>query len=711
MSKAKRKGKRTAVPQGTDAEKDVSAAVPSTAPETPPALRLPSLSLLLVLLAALLPYLNSLGNGYVPEFHQDIATRHVQGPSAPGYFFTADFWEEHNQGRSNRYQPLVPFSYAVNHWLGTLTPFGCHLTSLVLHVLVCLLLLMVLRLILPHRMLALPATLLFAVFPLHTEAVSSMDGRAQLLSALFFLAAWLVHLYTWPPAGPLKRDWRRQAGMTLAAMALFMLALCSAGSAVALVPVVLLGDLLRFRPAPRKMVRKSEDEFFTPDRPSAQKVYSFVIRRFSPLPGAAYAGLLAVLACYLALRHQVLGSLTGEAAIPFLHNPLAAEATAVRIMTTVKVVGIYIWLQLWPVLLSADYSFNQVKLAVSPVDPGFLAALTCCLALLVGAIQLWRTGKRRVPAVGILFFFSTIIPVSSIFFTQDTIMAERLLYLPSLGFCIILAWLLDQIIHEFGGIVPGGDKGTPHPLWQRRLVLGLTVLLVLGYTARTVVRNRDWRDQQTLLLSAAAVSPDSARVHGELGVGYFNLGEYTLAAGSLERALDILPDYPIALYMLGRSRIERGELEGARKALVQATELRPDHPEILLALGAVDFRLGHLDEATDFFRQTLELAPGNRWAQESLGITLSQRGLYEEAIGVFRSSLEQYPGSVTVSYHLASALGSAERLEEAEAVYRAVLELDPEHQGSLLGLADICHRTDREEEADALRAQARSDTP
>jgi tetratricopeptide (TPR) repeat protein len=480
---------------------------------------------------------------------------------------------------------------------------------------------------------------------------------------------------------------------------------------VALLPLVLLGDLLRFRPAPPQPAAESEDEFFTPNRrPLKQRLISS-IRRFSPLPGMGYAGLLAVLACYLALRERMLGSLTGGAAIPFLHNPLAAAEPAVRIRTAVKVLGDYLRLQFWPAFLSADYSYNQVKLAVAPTDPGFLAALACCLALLVGAILLWRTDKGRVPAFGILFFFCTIAPVSNIILPQDTIMSERLLYLPSLGFCLVLAWLLGLAIRGSGGTRPTGDNGRPSRQPRRWLVLALAVLVTLGYTARTLIRNRDWRDQHTLLLSAAAVSPDSARVHGELGVGYFNRGEYRLATRSLERALEILPDYPIALYMLGRSRIELGELESAREVLVRLAELRPAHPEILLALGAVDFRLGHLEEATDFFRQTLALAPRNRWALESLGIALSQRGLYEEAVQVLQSCLDLHPDSVNVQYQLASALGSADRLEEAETAFRAALEIEPQHRGSLLGLADICQQTGRGAEAAALRARARSDAP
>lgn len=715
MSKAKRTTKRSAAPQASGAEDPPDTGKP--APAVPTGRRLPGLSLLLVLLAALLPYLNGLGNGYLANDRElFVGSPHVQGASAPGYFFTADFWEQQNQGRSNRYQPLVMVSFAFNHRLGSLTPYGCHFTNLLLHLLVCLLLLLVLRHILPRRGLALAATLLYALHPLHTEAVAAVSGRVELLSALFLMAAWLMHLVAWTPGDEHdnggKMDRRYRAVLVLSGTGLFMLALFSAGSALVLLPAVLLGDLLRYKPAPSMPAKKNdEDEFFTPDRRSLKHLFGAPFRSLSPLPWAGYGGLLAVLAGYLVVRIRVLGSFPGQAAIPLLDNPLAAAETPVRLMTAVKVLGEYLRLQFWPVHLSADYSFNQVKLVTSTTDPGFLASLAACLALLVGAAALWKMERGRAPAFGILFFFCAVAPVSNIPFPIDTIMAERLLYLPSLGFCLVLASLLALFTRELRGTTPAEEEHLKSRPSRRWMVIVLASLIALGYAGRTITRNRDWLDQQTLLLSAARVSPDSARVHGDLGIGYFEHGDYPLAARSLERALEILPDYPIVLYMLGRTRIELGELESAREALLRVAELRPEHPEILLALGAVDFRLGRLEDATNFFRQTLDIAPGNRWAMESLGICLSQRGLYQEAIEVFSSYLERHPDAASGHYSLASALALAGRQEEAEAAFRTALDIDPDHQGCLLGLADICRRTDREEEAAALRARALGTPP
>ncbi len=712
MSKAKRKEDRTAAASVSGAQSPV-AAEPLVVPIRSSGRRLPTLSLLLVLLAALLPYLNSLDNGFVLDDHELIVVNpYLKGAAAPGAFFTAEFWDDCNQDRSNRYQPLAMVSFALNHRLGGLEPFGCHLTNLLLHLTICLLLLLALRRLLPRGMLALTATLLFALHPVHTETVSAVGGRAELLAALFLFAAWLVHLAAWPPrdngSDGFTGGWRHRLGLSLLVTCFFLLALFSTASAMALLPILLLGDLLRQKKAPPPELTDpaEDDEFYTPDRQPVWQTLESLGRQLARLPLAGYAGPLAALAGYLVIRHRTMGSLIGNAVIPYLDNPLAGVDTVERLMTAVKILGEYLRLLIWPFHLSADYSFNQVTLVTSPADPGFLAALAACLAMLVGATVLSRSKRGHVAAFGIFFFFSAIIPVSNIVFAMDRIMAERLLYLPSLGFCLVLASLICLLAREICGSKPGKNGGTSPWSLQSWLVIALVSLIALCYAGRTVSRNPDWHDQQSLFLSAAAVSPNSALVHGDLGVWYFEHGDYTQANRSLERAVAIHPDFPIALYMLGRTRIELGDMERAREALGRVAELRPDHPEIFLALGAVDFRLGRLENATSLFRQTLDLDPENIWAMESLGISLSRRGLYEEAVQVFQSLLEHRPHEANHHFNLATALRSAGRLEEAEAACRKAIELDPDHQGSLITLADICRQTDREKEANTLRDRA-----
>lgn len=702
MDEANREEDRAAAPSTDGAGKD-DGDMPPKAPSLPVRpRRIPGLSILLVLLLAVLPYLNMLGHGFLDEDRRLIvANDYIRGGAGPAVFFTGDFWEGFNEGRSNTYQPLTMLSFALHHQLGGLNAFACRQANLLLHLAACLLLLLVLRRQLPRGMLALTATLLFALHPVHTDAVTAVLGRSQLLGATLFIGAWLAHLASRTSDG---HQWKRSARYALLAGALFLLALLADGTTVALLPVVLLADLLRQRrpappPPPAGKDPTDDEDFFKPDRTPALTFLGPLGRRLAGSPWISYAGLTAALAQYLALRRQALGSLFGGGEIPFLDNPLASADAPVRLATAVKVLGEYLRLLIWPLDLSTDYAFNQVRLVTSPADPGFLAAAVACFALLVAAAVLAGSTRGRIPAFGILFFFCTIIPAGNFLVPLGEIMSERLLYLPSLGFCLVLASLLCRI-------GPAPEPGRPRRPLKMALMALLVALIFAGYGVRTVTRNRDWRDECVLLRCAALVSPDSARVHGRLGTRQFERDEFSLAARSLERAVAIHPDYPVALYMLGRARIELGDLEGAREALARVAERRPDDPGVLLALGAVCFRLDRPEEAAELFRRSLALAPDNVHARQSLGICLNRLGRHEEAIDRFRECLDRRPDEVEIHYNLAVALRGAERLEEAEAASRRALELNGGHRGAMLALADICRRTGRPDEAAELQARA-----
>jgi len=709
MDKANREKDRAASPVVAGAGKNGGGAPPdaTAAPRRPR--HIPGLSILLVALVAVLPYVNMLGNDFLDEDRQLIvANDYIRGGAGPVVFFTGDFWEDFNEGRGMVFQPLTVLSFAMHHQLGGLAPLACRQVNLLLHLAACLLLLFILRRQLPRGMLALSATLLFALHPVHTDAVNALLGRPQLLGATFFLGAWLAHLAARPRDG---HQWKRSAWYALLAGVLFLLALLADGTTVALLPVVLLGDVLRQRrpttpPPPVEEDPTDDEDFFTPDRKAAPALLGPLGRRLAGSPWISYAALTAALAQYLALRRQALGSLFGGGEIPFLDNPLASADTPVRLATAVKVLGEYLRLLIWPVNLSTDYAFNQVRLVNSLADPGFLAAAVACFALLVAAAVLAGSARGRIPALGILLFFCTIIPAGNFLIPLGEIMSERLLYLPSVGFCLVLASLLCIAGRELcgSGSMPGVEPSAkPSRAWLAAL---LVTLIFAGYGVRTVTRNRDWRDECTLLRSAALVSPDSARVHGRLGTRQFERDEFATAARSLERAVAIHHDFPVALYMLGRARIELGDLEGAREALVRVAELRPDHPEVLLALGAVAFRLEEPDEAADLFRRSLELAPDNIYALQSLGICLNRLGRHEEAAELFLRCVERLPEDAESRYNLAIALRGAEQLEEAEAACRSALELNDGHRGALLALADICRRTGRADEAAELQARA-----
>lgn len=517
----------------------------------------PLLPILVGILAGGL-YLNTLGNAFVfddePAIVANPLIRDLR--NLPTIFLT-DYWRDPERGLY--YRPLTVASFAVNYALGGLNPLGYHLGNLLLHAGVTLLVYpLALRLHLDQPG-AVAAALLFAVHPLHTEAVAAGVGRADLLAALFSLLSLLLYL---------RRD---PLPLSLGA---YLLALLSKENAIVLPAILLIADL--------------GDPEATPSRGLLRRARDLVTQRGMH----RYLPYVGVTALYLGVRSLVLGGLQLPSP-SYLDNPLAHTDPGTRLLTALVIVAKYLGLFILPLHLSADYSYNAIPLVTSAADPRFLVA-----ALALGLLLLLMATGRAL-SFGILFFGLTLLPVANLLFPVGTIMAERLLYLPSFGLSFMAGAVFSWGFRAFGGKPLSG-------LTQRSLLLSFGVVLFLC-SLRTVLRNREWRDQFSLFQSAIAVSPGSAKVHNNLGVHYGMHGQLLEAQREFEEALRILPRYPEALFNLGLIYRRRGLLAQAEQAYRTAIRVKPNFPEAHQNL-AVLYRLqGRQEEAERELREVERL--------------------------------------------------------------------------------------------------------
>ncbi len=285
------------------------------------------------------------------------------------------------------------------------------------------------------------AAALFAVHPIHSEAVASVMGRAEMLAAGFLLAGWILHL----------RD------REIPALLCFALAMLSKESAVAAFPLVLLGDYATGRWKPR----------------------------------LRYAGVAGITLLYLALLRTAQGGHFGQPSISLMDNPLASLPPLWRILNAVRVAWKYIWLHFYPVVLSCDYSFNQI-----PMYRDWRHTLPAALAAAAAvAVWIWAIRKRHAGlALAGGIYLAGFAATANILMPTGTIMGERLAYLPSAGFCLLMAlawiWLMER---------------------QRMLAWGLLAVVLLALAARTVARNTDWKDNLALYSSAVRAVPTARR--------------------------------------------------------------------------------------------------------------------------------------------------------------------------------------------------------
>ena len=427
------------------------------------------------------------------------------------------------------FRPLTVATLAVDRALWGSGPRGFHAVNVALHALVAALAWFSLRRSGIHYGTALIGGMLFAVLPIHTEAVANIAGRGELLAALFVLAAWLAHRRA-SEAEP-SSPWR------YAAVAAYFAAILSKESAVLAPLLFFADDALRESTGPRWRLRLA-------------------------------AGYAMAFVAMLSLRFVALGSHQTAEATLALDNPLIAAGTWPRLATAAWVQLKYALLCLAPRRLVSDYSFDAIPVVNAVTDWRFLAGALFVAALL--GICIW--GWKRCPplALAVLTWAIFFLPSANILFPSGTIMAERLSYLPSLGFCLAIGHL---------GAAFAARPGSAIAMRARRIGVGvLAGVLVLGFAARSYARIPDWKDNLSLALADVRNVPRSAKLQAGAGMFLADAGRVTEAEDHLRRAVEIFPDYAQMHYNLAVLLARRGARDEAVVHLRRAIELAPGNP-------------------------------------------------------------------------------------------------------------------------------------
>ncbi|MFQ5801362.1 MAG: tetratricopeptide repeat protein [Candidatus Methylomirabilales bacterium] len=525
----------------------------------------PLFVLLLGLLAGTL-YLNGLGNGFLIDDLDIVTTVTQEGRATPLSIFTSG--EQIRTLPLPYYRPLTNLSYLLDRRLWGEKALGFHLTNLLLHLLTTLLVFRVGLKIAGLPLAAWGGALLFAAHPIHTESVSMVQGRTDLLATLFYVGAFLLfHRYRMQGEGPRAL---RLYGLSLAS---FFLALLSKEMAITLPLVIALHG------------------FTHPPRPA---------RNLWPLLWTL--PYLGVLALYLGLRLSLLGIQQPLPDWALLAFP-SPSTLVLRLLQVPILLVTYLRLLLWPYPLRF---YRIVSTPEGPTDPAFLLPFLLVLLLLGGTALFWRRWGREAFWIG--WIFLTLLPVLGLIPIPAYVMAERYLYLPSVGYTMLWALLLERLLRG------------PHP--GRPLIItgaGLTLLLI-AFAFLTVKRNTEWGDQLRIYQAMAQEAPDNSAIQNNLGVEYLRRERLEEAILRFQRAMALNPQNVSAYYNLGLAYARRGEMEAAEKAYRRALRLDPSHLKARWNLAALlekagrwraaerEYLLGlkHHQRSRDFWRRFQE---------------------------------------------------------------------------------------------------------
>lgn len=533
---------------------------------------------------AALAFLNSLDNGFayddLPIIQENPAIQSLETlPEA----VMSPYWPgEYGRGLG-LWRPLTTGVYGLQWALWGGAPVGFHLVNVLLHAGVTAMAVLVLGQVLPVGS-ALLAGLLFAVHPVHVEAVSNVVGMAELLSAFFFLLACLI----------IQRRGRRLGLWSLlTVLSLYALAFLTKESAVTLLGVVLLLDSTQVDLRSRELGRYLRDRW--------------------PL----YGGMAVVAGLLLLARYRILGSL----ARPFA--PLGADLLEQipRIWTVASTWPHVFRLLFFPKDLSSDYSP-----AVIPISMGWNLAnvlgVLLVLATLVLALASWRRGSAgrglassRALGWGVVWFVITISPTSNLVFLSGILLSERTLYLPSVGFVAALAWLLMRFRQE-----------------RPRLALSLILLILSLMAVRSWTRTPTWKDNLEVFNTLVADHPEAGRSQWVLGDVYFQVGRVSEALRSYRLAIGIIGGHYTLLGEVGKRLAGEGYDQPAELILRYAWEDRPDLGFAPGLLATIYNRQGLWEKAEAAARASLADDPVQPVQYHILARALEAQGRLDEAV-------------------------------------------------------------------------------
>lgn len=575
----------------------------------------------LIVLAAVVPYLGALQNGFVFDDKGLIVENDAVTKLDVGRIWSTPYWP--NNPDTGLYRPLAITTFALDWiWSGG-KPAGFIAVNILLHAATTLLGWAILRRVFPRAPMAAGfATLLFAVHPIHVEAVAGIVGRAEILAALFALASYLVWL---------RAEQSTRATERLAAPVLWFCALLSKESSLGL-PALLalhrLGWIGEAAPARRKITAHD----------------------------AAWPALFAIL---MVIRTSVLhGWITPK--IPFVDNPLAHVDPLRRMLGA----GGVLMRQLAQIAhgrgLSSDYSYA----GVAP-DTGLYALGAAGLLLLAGAgVAAFRSSRDSLTRWGVVFFAAFWILTSNLVLAIGTVQADRLLYLPLLGIGAVLGAAFTR--------TAGLAQGRGFPSNGRGRAVAAVALGWLAYSAvASAARVPDWHDNVRLFRSAVEATPRNLKARG-------NLAAVLLEEKGPSAARDVLdliaPVEEIKdrcgplLVREGKAYMYLGDLERARASLLASLQAEADSSEAWIEIGNIALMQEKGDEALAAFDAASHTRRRVRHAAIGRASALSILGRYEESAQAWLPLVAAMPDSVPVRVACAWNLNEAGRVTDARAL-------------------------------------------
>ena len=573
-------------------------------------------------LAGVLPYLNTLWASFVYDDNYQI----VENPYVRSFRFlkqilTTPVWSfKYSRVPTNYYRPLMSMEYLVLYKVYGPIAYVFHLANVLTHAAVVILLYALTRRLFNSKPVAFVAAVLFALYPVHTEAVAWVAAVPDLQLAAFLLITFWFYLDLGEPG---RNRWWTPVAMSGA----FFLALFSKEPAVAF-PVIAL----------------FYEHTMRADRHHTN--WKQKLGRYGPL--------FLATGVYLGARVALIGGL-----IPKLQRPRLSWPGA--LLSAVSLFGQYMNKLIWPVTLKMFYSFEPTS---SPRDPAFLVGLAWILGLGFLCWCLWR--RNRLLLLPILWTVATLGPALNARWMPGNVFAERYLYVPSIGFC----WLAAT------GLLALWDAKRIRPLVWARMALTSIVLLAISFSAvKIVTRNAVWNSDLAFFKDGVRQNPDNANLRSDLGFAYWAVRDRRDAIEQWNISLAKDPNNFWALNNIGMDAVTEKHYADAIPVLERALKIHPEFSYAHLNLAEAFQGLHRESESEMEFKAAIDSSPLDYDAHNRFAAFYREQDRIQEARRQYLEAFAAQPNAAALD-GLGDIAIDEEQKALAENYLRQAVDLD-----------------------------------
>jgi len=547
------------------------------------------------------------------------------------------FFTSREEGKIGYYRPVITLSYMINYSCFKINPLGYHLINIIFHLINGILVyFLAIRLLGSHRM-SLLASLLFAVHPVHTESVSWIAGRTDVISCTFFLTSFYFYL-----------QFAKNKGLFFYVLSLlsFTLSLFSKEMAISL-PLILI----------------AYDYYYT-----MEGVKEGLIKRVR-----YWAPFFAIIFIFLFIKYALLNISMG--------NPHVASFGKFFTMVTFgKAFIYYLKKLLWPFQLNAYVVLPFITNIVSP----YVLLTLSILALSLYSI-LKHGHKSKGTTFSLAFFWITFIPISNFIpISAPPDMGfptcERFLYIPSIGFSMVAAFALENLIINFSSTT-----------YRKVILYFLLLAMFSAYLTATLIRNEDWQEELHFYKKTSKSSPLAYIIHNNLGSAYINNKMYEEAKEKFHYILKLKPEFHYANLNLGVVYYHEGEHDEAIKEYQKALRSHPEFAKPHCNLATIYIERKLYDQAWEECRKAIKYNPTLGEAHNNLGTLYEIEGDFDRAIEEYQKALKMKPYLAKAYYNLGNVYSAKGLNDKAIKELKEALILDPDHADTHNNLG-ICYK-------------------